>query len=118
MIPFHQGIPYKQCKTFKEVKRELLFYNYKNNQIDYKFERKRLFNNNRETMSKKHIDTADLERAKDFYDFAYLEHKVNDTLLKEENQRMKLKKTVRRKVLYETHKSMGEILKQNRAILV
>lgn len=52
-IPFELGIPYRQCKTFNKVKRDMLFFNYKSNEHDYKFERKRLFNNIRENNTKK-----------------------------------------------------------------
>jgi hypothetical protein len=117
-IQFDMGVPYKQCKTFNKVKRDMLFFNYKEADVDYKFERKRLFNNNRETMTKKQLDTADLDRGKNRFDYRYLEHKVNDSLMREEKDRMRLKKTVRRKVLYETNKSMSEVLKLNRAVLL
>ena len=87
-------------------------------QDDMKFDKNRLVSLKRETRSKKHIDTADLEKCKDNFNFLYLEKKISDQMKKDEEQRLKLQKTVRRKVNFDEEKPMWEILSENRQRLL
>ena len=63
---------------------------------DTKFDTNRLVSKKLETRSKKHIDTADLEKCKDNFNFLYLEKKISDQIKKDEEQKLKLQKNVRR----------------------
>lgn len=80
---------------------------------DTKFDTNRLVSLKRETRSKKHIDTADLEKCKDNFNFLYLEKKISDQIKKDEEQKLKLQKNVRRKVNFDEEKPMWDILSEN-----
>lgn len=109
---------YTSCRDFIDLKKDLIYTQYKMTADDTKFETNRLISHKRETRSKKHIDTADLEKCKDNFNFLYLEKKISDQLKKEEDLRLKLQKTVRRKVNFDEEKPMWEILSENRQKLL